>query len=254
MEDLDLIFDLYLRNDRQGPGSDDETRRAIDLARLHPGRQLAIADIGCGTGASTLVLAESLDAQITAVDFAEPFIRRLRKRAADRGVADRVDTGIADMATLPFHEDQFDVIWSEGAIYNIGFAEGLRAWRRFLKPGGVVAVTELTWTTARRPAEVDAHWNREYPGIGTTAEKLRAVELEGYEPLGAFLLPRECWEANFYDQLVAGFGPFLERHGHAPAASELVAAAEEEVAMFQSHGRWYTYGFYIARKPRDPVS
>ena len=51
-----LMMDLHRDGARQGPGSEEETLRAFDLTRLDRVAELQVADIGCGTGASTLVL------------------------------------------------------------------------------------------------------------------------------------------------------------------------------------------------------
>jgi ubiquinone/menaquinone biosynthesis C-methylase UbiE len=248
MSNLDLLIDLHLRNDRQGPGSDAETRRAINLTRLDPNERLAIADIGCGTGASSFVLAKALNGHITAVDFAEPFVERLRKGTATRGLSDYIEPFVGQMGSLPFDDKQFDLIWSEGAIYNMGFAEGLNAWRRFLRPGGVVAVSEITWTTAHRPAEVESHWNSEYPGIATASAKLQLVEQEGYEPLGIFFLPRDCWEQHYYEPLRSSFPAFLERQENSEVARQVLRAEEAEMSLYHDYGQWYSYAFYIARR------
>jgi SAM-dependent methyltransferase len=205
MTDLDLIIDLHLRNDRQGPGGEAETRRALDLARVDARADPAIADLGCGTGASALLLSRWLDARVVAIDAAPAFVERLRERADREGLGDRIDARVGSMESPPIGEASLDLIWSEGAIYNMGFGAGVRAWRRFLRPGGVLAVSELTWTTAGRPAEVERHWTREYPGIATVSQNLRTLEREGYAPLGFFFLPRRCWEANYYAPLRAGF-------------------------------------------------
>lgn len=249
MTELELIIDLHLRNDRQGPGGDEETLRALGLTRLSTTEPLVVADIGCGTGASSLVLAWALNARITAIDAAAPFIERVRNRAAASGLSDRIDAMVGRMEALPFEHGRFDLIWSEGAIYNMGFAEGLRAWKPFLRPGGVVAVTELTWTTAERPAEVDAFWSEAYPGIDTASGKLRRLEEAGYEPLGMFFLPRECWEKNYYRPLRAGIPSFLDRHAGSVEARRIAEAEESEIAMHREHGAWYGYAFYIARHP-----
>jgi len=52
-----LMVDLHRCGIRQGPGSDEETLRALDLTRLDRNAEIQVADIGCGTGASTLTLA-----------------------------------------------------------------------------------------------------------------------------------------------------------------------------------------------------
>lgn len=101
IDPFELLLDLHIGGERQGPGSDDATRRAIELAGLTGRMNLAVADIGCGTGASTLVLAHDLDATITAVDFLPPFLEQLEQEAQRRGVADRVTTVAASWTNSP---------------------------------------------------------------------------------------------------------------------------------------------------------
>ena len=100
MDDFKLLIDLHITARRQGPGGAAETRRAIDLSGLSMQRNLKVADIGCGTGASTLVLAQQLDAQVIAVDFLSDFLDVLRSRAAQEGLADRIGTVNATMDAL----------------------------------------------------------------------------------------------------------------------------------------------------------
>jgi SAM-dependent methyltransferase len=251
MNAMDLIIDLHRRNDRQGPGSTAHTRLAIELAGLKPSAELAVADVGCGTGASALVLAGETDAFVTAIDSSSVFIETLRERAERAGLASRIRPMLGNMEALPFEDHSLDVIWSEGAIYNIGFAAGVRSWRRFLKPGGVLALSELSWTTSDRPKDVEAHWLREYGEIQTPASKFRVLEEAGYSPVGFFFLPRECWEEQYYAPLSAGFGAFLDRHSHSVEARRTVEAEEHEMRMYRERGRWYGYGFYIARRIWD---
>jgi ubiquinone/menaquinone biosynthesis C-methylase UbiE len=142
MDDRELLIDLHRDGRRQGPGSEADTLRALDLSGIDRQIPLVMADIGCGTGASTLVLAKALDAQITAVDFLQDFLDELDRRAREAGLADHISTLECSMETLPFDEQSLDLIWSEGAIYNIGFEQGVRDRRPFLKEGGVLVASE----------------------------------------------------------------------------------------------------------------
>ena len=63
------------------------------------------------------------------------------------------------MDQLPFHREELDLIWSEGAIYNIGFERGLKEWKEFLKPGGYVAISEAR-------VEIQATKVRSFRSIG----------------------------------------------------------------------------------------
>jgi len=147
-------------------------------------------------GASTLVLAKELDAHIFAVDFLPGFLKALAQRAGAESLASRVETLRAGMGELPFQPGSLDAIWAEGAIYNIGFEKGVSAWRRFLKPGGILAVSELTWLTGERPERITEHWNNQYPEVSTASAKFGFLEAQVYALLGYFPLPERCWTDN----------------------------------------------------------
>ena len=226
MDELTLLADLHKAGLRQGPGSPDVTRRAMVLAGLDGSRPLEIADIGCGTGGASLELARMLDARITAVDFLPSFLDVLRQRAQAQGLG-RIITLEASMDALPFTDASFDVIWSEGAVYNMGFEAGASAWKRFLKPGGKLVLSEITWTTAARPQTITDYWTAQYPEIDTASAKLAVLERHGYRPEGYFLLPPCCWQEHYYGPLRERFPAFLDRHEHSPQAAAIVAAEEK---------------------------
>jgi len=251
MDDLELLLDLHAGSARQGPGSEEATRNAIALAGLEGHTNLKIADIGCGSGASTRVLAKALNARITAVDLFPEFLAQLETDARNAGVADCITPLVASMDALSFADATFDAIWSEGAIYNIGFETGIKAWRRFLKPGGILAVSELTWLTHRRPADLQAHWDREYDQVDTASAKIALLEKHGYTPVGYFPLPEESWLATYYRPLEQRFARFLERHDHSEAACAVVAAEQAEIALYERYKAYFSYGFYIARKEEE---
>lgn len=248
MDEMQLLIDLHKDAVRQGPGGDDETRLAVTLSGLRGKRDLRIADIGCGTGAATLVLAQELDAHITAVDFLPEFLQRLEQAAAQDDLTERITTRAESMDALSFQPGELDAIWSEGAIYNMGFEAGIVAWTPFLKPGGILAVSELTWLTSDRPAALQAHWDAEYPQVDTASAKIAILEKHGFVPLGYFTLPEHCWLDNYYRPMQGRFAGLLDAYGHADAAKAIIAAEEVEIALYEQHRAFVSYGYYIARK------
>lgn len=248
MDDYQLLIDLHKHAQRQGPGGDAETEQAVNLAMLDRTAPLAVADIGCGTGASALVLARLLNARITAVDFLQDFLDVLEERAGAAGVADRISPLACSMDKLPFEDEQFDVVWSEGAVYNIGFEKGVADWRRFLKPGGVLVASEITWLTDSRPPELQRHWDTEYPEIDVASAKIRILEQYGYSPIGYFVLPEHCWLEQYYRPMQARFDDFLSRHGNSAAARAVVEAEQVEIDLYERHKAHVSYGVYIAKR------
>ncbi|WP_299402470.1 class I SAM-dependent methyltransferase [Acaryochloris sp. IP29b_bin.148] len=248
MENLELLIDLHQNNDRQGPGGALETELAIMLAALDQSRPLKIADLGCGTGASTLCLANQLNADIIAVDFLPEFIEILRRNADTSNLSQCIHPQVGSIDNLAFADHEFDVIWSEGAIYNIGFEQGINLWRPFLKPKGVLAVSEITWLTDHRPEEIQAYWDAQYPEIDTASVKIKLLEKAGYAPFGYFVLPEHCWLDNYYYPLEQRFDAFLDHYAHSDSAKALVEAEKQEIQVFKQFKAYFGYGFYIASK------
>lgn len=245
--DFALICEYFASIDRQGPGSDEATRRALSFV---PNIDACsrIADIGCGTGSSTLLLAADTGAHVTAIDLFPQFLTRLSERAKAAGVYERITTAAASMDALDYAEASFDLLWCEGAIYNIGFENGLRSWRPMLKDGGYIAVTDATWLTDRRPAEVETFWHDAYPGITDIAGNIAAIQRCGYTPVAAFVLPDKCWTTNFYEPQRQAQDIFLSRYGDDKTAQALVANQRHEAEIFSRFHQHYGYVFYIARK------
>jgi SAM-dependent methyltransferase len=244
-----LMVELHRDGLRQGPGSDEETLRALQLTRLDPSATLQVADIGCGTGASTLVLASQLqNAQITAVDLFPEFLEILSKRARAAGCSKSIEPLTASMDALPFAHDSLDLIWSEGAIYNIGFAKGIENWKSILRPGGVLAVSEITWLRPNPPEEIRQHWQNEYPEIATAAEKISILERGGYDLLGYFALPSTAWINHYYEPTELRISAFLQGHRGQSEAEALVKMERHEADLYRRFKDWFSYGFYVARK------
>ncbi|WP_158966301.1 class I SAM-dependent methyltransferase [Chachezhania sediminis] len=248
MDRLRFLVDLHGPADRQGPGSDQATRQAIALSGLAPSPALRIADLGCGTGASALVLAAELGAEVTAIDVQPDFLNRLAQRADAARLADRVTGVEASMTAPPFADGSLDAIWSEGAIYNLGFDEGIARWRRYLKPGGILAVSDLCWLTPDRPAELQHLWATAYPGIGTVPDRIAALEREGYVLQGYFPLDPSCWMENYYHPIEARFAEMRTAHPGDADTARMIEAESREIEIYRRYGAWYSYGFFVARK------
>lgn len=151
------------------------------------------------------------------------------------------------MENLLFQEEEFDIIWSEGAIYNMGFEKGIHYWKQFLKPNGYIAISEITWLTQERPSEIEAHWNNEYPEIGTAAEKIKLLEKYGFSLVGYHILPQSSWIDSYYNPLENTFDDFLKQH-HYDDAKNIIHTEKHEIQLYKQYKEYLSYGFYVAVK------
>lgn len=245
--DFELICEYFAGIERQGPGSPEVTIKALsfidDLTD-----EAQIADIGCGTGGQTMVLADHTPGHITGIDLFPKFINLFNINSRKLNLQNKVDGIVCSMDNLPFQNEELDLIWSEGSIYNIGFERGINEWHKLLKEGGFIAVSEASWFTEERPAEIDAFWKDAYPEIDTISNKVAQMQKAGYIPVAVFILPENCWIENFYAPQVSAQEKFLKKYAGNKLAEELVENQRHEAELYYKYKKYYGYAFYIGKK------
>ena len=245
--DFNLICEYFSSLERQGPGSPEVTIKALSFID-NLTKESRIVDIGCGTGGQTIVLALHTLGHITGIDLFPAFIDLLNANANKLNIQNKIKGIVGSMENLPFQNDELDLIWSEGAIYNIGFVRGLKEWHKFLKTGGYIAVTEVSWYTDERPSEIDAFWQDAYPEIDTVPNKVAQMQEAGYIPVANFILPENCWTEHFYVPQVEAQEVFLRKHKGNHTADELIAYQRHEALLYSKYKKYYGYVFYIGMK------
>lgn len=246
--DVNLICDFFLNTERQGPGSPEATLKALSFIDNLTDESL-IVDLGCGTGGQTMTLARHAPGRITGLDFFPGFIDRFNADARRLHLADRVKGVVGSMDALPFRAGELDLIWSEGAIYNIGFERGLNEWREYLKPSGYLAVSESVWFTDERPTEIHDFWVDAYPEIDTIPNKVAQIHRAGYLPVAAFVLPETCWMEHYFAPLAKARELFAAKYPGDSTAEGLMAFQRYEEELYRKYNEFYGYVFFIARKP-----
>ncbi len=234
---------------RKGPGSDAATAEAFRRVEPLLPASPAILDVGCGSGAQTLVLASLSPGSILAIDSYPPFVEELRARIAALGLAPRVDARVGDMKALGLPPEGFDLVWCEGALFVLGFEEGLRVLRPLLRGPGRVVVTEAAWLRPIQevPADVRGFWKEAYPAITSVEGNLALARRAGYASLGHFPLPAEGWAA-YVDPLERHMEEVLAECPGDPDAEEAARAERREFAMFRENLRWFGYEFFLLQR------
>jgi SAM-dependent methyltransferase len=247
---MNIFFEIHSGLDREAPGSRDATEQAFRTVASRSGHPeiFTIYDIGCGPGAQTLQLAELSSADIYAVDTHQPFLDRIAEAARRRQLSHRIHPVNADMNRLPFSDASADLIWSEGAVYIMGFERGLLAWQSLLKPGGFLVVSELSWLKNSVPDELRLFWEEEYPAMQTRERNECIVEDAGYSLIDSFVLPESGWRDGYYSPLERRIERLEIKYHQDPEALEVIETEKKEIDMYRRFSSFYGYVFYIVAR------
>jgi len=202
------------------------TRKAFRmLPKFHnPPR---ILDIGCGSGVPTMELARLSGGKVIGIDIDQPALDKLTKKIRGAGFSDRVQVINCSILDMSFPDESFDIIWSEGSIFVIGFKRGLQEWKRFLKPGGFMVIHDEE---------------------GSIPQKLKQITECGYDLLDYFMLPEDTWWAEYYAPLEKLIQKTKVKPGDAPKVIEELQNAQREIDMFKKHPERYRSVYFVIKK------
>ncbi|AGB01204.1 methyltransferase family protein [Methanoregula formicica SMSP] len=242
-----FFYQIFESLPRQGPGSSEATRKVWSLLPSVP-RDAKILDVGCGSGTQTRDLAALTTGTITAVDIHQPFLDKVDAWVRKAGMAHRVKTICASMDALPFDKGSFDLIWSEGAIFIVGFEKGLNLWKPLLKKGGYMVVSDADWFEPNPPEELRKWWESEGYIPVPEEEMKERVKRTGLRLVATYRLPEAGWWDNYHVPMLALTAELRKIHGKDPGNAALLDAFEHEADMYRKYKRWYGYTFFVMQK------
>ncbi|MGH7720970.1 MAG: SAM-dependent methyltransferase [Gemmatimonadaceae bacterium] len=235
---VDLLFGGL---ENLGPGGNAHTLHVLSL--LPEQRFRVVVDAGCGTGRQTLALAKEFGTLVHAVDSHEPFLKDLMRRAKQAKVEHLVRAHCMDMKDIPQVFPGIDLLWSEGAAYNIGFSNALATWLPALTPDGFAVISELSWLREQAPAAVRAFFRSGYPDMQSVQDNTAVAERTGYKLLTTYTLPGQAWVDGYCD-ILAPRARALVDHSD-PSVRALAAETVREIEVFQCSEDSYGYVFYV---------
>ena len=204
------------------------TRQAFQ--QLPPMTKPRILDIGCGSGVPTIELARLSGGNVTGIDIDAEALQRLERRVQASGMSDRVHVIQKSLKCMDFPDASFDIIWAEGSIAVIGFYKGIRAWKRFLKPGGYLVVHDQT---------------------GNIDQKLKQIEASDYKLVKYFELSNEVWWNQYYEPLSKVIQQ-LRTHGASdPKLVKDLESAQREIDGYHVHPERYRSVYFIIQKKAE---
>jgi SAM-dependent methyltransferase len=247
MDPMNYFYEIFCSMPRSGPGDALSTRKAFGYLKNLPAKP-QILDIGCGQGMQTIELAKLTKGLITALDSYQPFLDILMKNAHKEGVEKQILPKNQSMLEMDFENNSFDVIWSEGALYIMGFQKGLKKCRQLLKSQGYLAVTEAVLFTTPIPPPLQEFWDKMYPVIMDVPQNIALIQNEGFRVVGHFPLPQSSWTDSYYIPMQNSLNHLKKKYHDTAAAQQVFDEFDTEIQMYKQYSEYYGYEFFIMQK------
>ena len=186
-----------------------------------------ILDIGCGSGVPTLELARLSNGQIIGIDISQPLLDELTRKIEAAGLSNRVQTVKSSLFEMDFPDERFDLVWAEGSVYVIGFEQGLKSWRRLIKPKGFLVVHDET---------------------DDLTKKLEQIPICGYELIGHFIVSSDEWWREYYEPLEKRIQELHVQYPDDEEALKVLDKERREVEMFKRNPKRFGSVFFVMQK------
>jgi len=244
MNTYDPIELLFGGMEKLGPGGNVHT---LHVLRFIPKQQFSvIVDAGCGAGRQTMVLANELGTLVHAVDSYEPFLSDLLRRTKEAEIEHLVQAHCMDMKDIPGVFQNIDLLWSEGAAYNIGFSNALTTWASAINSDSFAVVSELSWLREQVPDAVRVFFLSGYPDMQSIQQNIAVAENAGYKVLTTYTLPKEAWVEGYYDILEPRAKALVDHPD--PSVRDFAIETVKEIEIFECSEDSYGYVFYVLHR------
>ncbi|MQY79024.1 MAG: methyltransferase domain-containing protein [Bacteroidetes bacterium] len=201
------------------------TRKAFELLPKYDNPQ--ILDVGCGAGIPTIELAKLSGGHITGIDIDRSSLERFRKKLRETELVDKIEIIEKSLFALDFPDESFDIIWAEGSISAIGFEEGLKQLRRFLKLNGFLVI---------------------HDDISDTKKKLKLISNYNYILISRFKISHKEWWLKYYAPLEKLIKEFHNNFLNDYKLINVLNKDQGEIDRLKSNPTLFGSMFYTIRK------
>jgi ubiquinone/menaquinone biosynthesis C-methylase UbiE len=173
-----------------------------------------ILDVGCGTGVPTIEIAKISNGHVTGIDIDERLLNILRRKIKEIGLNDKICVLNKSIKMMDFQKESFDIIWSEGAVFVIGFEKSIKDWRELLRPNGYMVL---------------------HDDIKNKSKKLGLIGKNGYQLIAEYDLTFEIWWKEYYSKLEKLVESYEDKKPLDPKLRKEIDSDQNQVYMCKSN-------------------
>lgn len=189
-----------------------------------------VLDIGCGTGVVTMELARLTGGRVVGIDIDQLALDKLNQKIEQAKLSKQIKTVNCSMQDIQFKDNGFDIVWCEGAVFVIGFENGLKEWRRLIRPMGF-----MVW----------------HARIIDLEKRTALIQASGYTLLDKFIVSKESWWDEYYGPLQSMIEGLRHKYQNDAGILAQLENEQKEVEEFKNNPEYHGSVFYIMQKTKD---
>ncbi len=229
------------------PVSEAKTDEFVGLLPLKPGAR--VLDIACGKAEHLLRIIERHGATGVGIDISPWEIQEANRRAASRGLKDKIELVEGDGAKYGAAPGLFDLAMCLGAtwVWN-GYRGTIEALKKFVKPGGLIAIGEPFKLKEPEPGYIEAEPDFA-PSMVRHSENVEMAKRAGLTLLYAVVSDRNDWDR--YEGLrLRAAELYSEENPNDPDVPEILKKQRAEYETYLKYGRdTVGWAIYLFRAP-----
>ncbi len=190
-----------------------------------------LLDLGCGSGLTTIELANLSNGDITGIDIDQTLLNQLNEKIKLRNLTYRIVTIRMDILKNDFLNNYFDLIWEEGVVHLIGFKESFKACNRILKFGGFLVLAQ---------------------SIKLMNKNQDLITKCGFELIKQLNWAKGCWWTNYYAPLEKKIKEIREGKENSHILKN-INTIEAEIKWIKANPNDSDCAHYILQKKRNTL-
>lgn len=255
-----LLWQIEENLPKSAPGVKENTIDAINLCltklkyqykkagKGYDESKLKVLSIGSGKGQENIWMLQEFKFNLMCLDAHEPYLDLLYKECEKEGLEDRIELYCEDMNDLPFKKGNFDIIICEGSINLVGFKNGVSYFKKFLKPGGMLVVSDYNLSVTSFPKELSRYFETFAPDINLLDERIKWCESEGLKVHATIKVPDEGWWKNYLSPMRAKSNELLEEYSMDQDKIKTIKEILLDLNMREKYKEYYEFNFIIMQK------
>jgi SAM-dependent methyltransferase len=170
------------------------------------------------------------------------------EQASNQGLEEKITPKNVSMLDMDFDEKTFDIVWSEGALYFMGFQNGLERCHQLLKNKGHLAASELVYTSLDPPDVVIEYLENEYPDIKNIEDNIELIQREGFKLISHFTLPESAWLNSYYLPMEKELPRLNKKYQGNDIALGVFEGLRNEINFYRKYSKFYGYEFFVMQR------